>query len=112
MDLSDPKPLGRRAFLGWVARAGAAVAALLGTSVGYAPRAFALHNVDECLGGQKYYVGDPCSVTGALGPCVNPGQYSCTDVCSGHVVCLTNRYNRRARILCTCHDKKCCLVPC
>jgi hypothetical protein len=63
MDVSNGDRLGRRAFLGWVAKAAAGAATFLGTSVGYAPRALALHKTN-CLS----------SKTSISGPCSNPGS--------------------------------------
>lgn len=109
MDLNT-NPLGRRAFLGWVAKTAAGVAAFLGTSVGYAPRALALHNTN-CLGA-KTSISGPCSNPG-LGPCVASGGFpSCVDVCNNNVQCHYNYTGQPARIKCTCHDRKCCLIAC
>lgn len=110
MDSSDPRPIGRRSFLGWMAKTAAGVAAFLGASVGYAPRALGLHNT-PCIAGTRFSFGGTCTSPG-LGICVGPGGVSCVDVCNGNVQCFFNDVGRNARIKCTCHDRRCCAVPC
>ena len=110
MESIDPRAIGRRSFLGWMAKAAAGAAAFLGASVGYTPRALGLHNT-PCLAGTKFRFTGTCTNPG-LGPCRPPGGVSCVDVCNGNVQCIFNDTNVNARIKCTCHDKRCCLVAC
>jgi hypothetical protein len=107
-----PGSMGRRSFLGWVAKVAAGAAALVGASVGYAPRALSLHGSANCIQGTRRLIMGPCTVTGAIGPCVRHGVGSCVDVCNGNRQCITNLTGRTAKIKCTCHDRRCCLVPC
>lgn len=85
--LNDPTRIGRRSFVGWMGKVAAGAAALLGGSVGYAPRALAVHNAG-CISPKQSFTG-PCSTPG-FGDCVVSGNASCMDVCMGNLQCIIN----------------------
>lgn len=109
--MEPDRRIGRRSFVRLVGKASAGAALLLGTSVRYTPRAFALHNTKNCLT-PKQFVDGPCTVDVALGNCAPPGELSCANRCSPGWVWSYNPTSVTARLKCTCHDKRCCWIKC